>query len=157
MTAVVIQAGAKVDIPSRGEIREEFGAALTEARERARQRTLKHMSEAGPVIPAAVSVFVPLPNTGYMWNLKLIAVQMSASATLQAFIASSAPSAGATPQRLISNFGASATSQVDKWSSSQIYLRPDEGIWLLASAGTITTYFVTAEEVMAERQGLAYD
>jgi len=156
MAGVTIQAGAKIDIPSRAEIRDDIRDVWIE-RQRASMRTLKYMSIAEPVVPAAVSVFIPLPNPGYMWNLKLISAQMSASATLQAFIASSAPAAGATLPRLISNFGAAATSQVVTFSSSQVQLRPDEGIFLLASTGTITALFIAAEEAMAERQGIAYD
>jgi len=156
MPEIVIQAGAKVNIPSRSEIRDDVAAVWNE-RQRAAMRTLKYMTEAGPVTPAAVSVFIPLPNPGYMWNLKLISAQLSASATLQAFIASSAPSTGSVLTRLISNFGAAATSQVVTFSSSQVQLRPDEGIFLLASTGTITTFFIAAEEAMAERQGIAYD
>lgn len=131
-------------------------AAAQERRERVNARTLKWWSEA-QANTAAGGIFVPLPEAGYDWNLKLVSAQLSASATLQAFIASSAPSTGSTPLRLISNFGAAATSQVATWSSSQVYLRRSEGLWLLPSAGTINAWFVTAEQVMAEMAYKAYD
>lgn len=129
---------------------------VIEAQERAAAKTLKWWSEAGPNTTAG-GIFIPLPDSGYDWNLKLISVQLSASGTCQAFIASSAPSTGSTPTRLISNFGASATSQIATWSSSQVYVRRDEGVWLLPSAGTINAWFITAEQAMSEMAYKAYD
>jgi hypothetical protein len=131
-------------------------AAAQEIRERQQARTLKWWSEASGNTTAG-GLFIPLPDQGYDWNLKLISVQENASDTLQAFIASSAPSAGSTPLRLISNFGTAATSQVATWSSSQIYIRRGEGVYLLPAAHNITAWFITAEQAMAEMAYKAYD
>jgi hypothetical protein len=145
------------DVPSRDEIKGDMHD-LWEEHERRKERTLKWVSVASPgPTPAATSAFIALPEAGYSWNLKLISVQLSASDTVQAFIASSAPGTGSTLVRLISNFGAAATSQITTFSSSQVYLRPTEGIYLLAASHNITATFVTAEEVMAEMSARSYD
>ena len=140
--------------------RDEYMAMMrdaTAAKERERDRTVKWTSQVQPNTTAGGIYTGVLPESGYVWNLKLVSVQLSASGTCQAFITSSAPSTGSTPGRLITNFGAAATSQVATWSSSQVYLRPDEGLYLLPSTGTVNFWYVTAEQVMSEMQAKVYD
>lgn len=161
MALQVIRGGAPVDIPTPDETADAVDQrarafareqqAIADARERDRVRTIKPVRAAGPSGAKAGSFFIPGPDSGYMWNVKLISVQVDSSDTVQAFIATAAPSTGATPRSLISNFGAAATSQITTFSSDQILLNGDEGIWLNAAAHSITAYFVTAIEVMAER------
>lgn len=161
MAQQVIRGGAPVDIPTTDEIGAEVDQrwrafydrqqAIADARERERVRTIKPVRAAGPSGAKAQSFFIPGPDSGYMWNVKLISVQVDSADTVQAFIATAAPATGATPRSLISNFGASATSQVVTFSSDQILLNPDEGLWLNAAAHNITAYYITAIEVMAER------
>jgi hypothetical protein len=141
---------------SRGEFLADL-KTVTDAQERIASRTLKWWSETG-INMVAGGLFIPLPDQGYDWNLKLISMQLSGSTTAQAFIASSAPSAGSTPPRLISIFGATtASALVEKFSSSQVYVRRGEGVWLLPAADTINAWFVTAEQAMSEMAYKAYD
>lgn len=151
-----MRAGLRFYAPDERELAHVMRREL-DAWEREQARTQKWVSEAQPNTTAGGIFTGILPESGYTWNLKLVSVQLSASATVQAFIVSSAPSSGSTPPRLISNFGAAATSQVTTWSSSQVYLRPDEGLYLLPSTGTINAWFVTAEQAAAERQAKVYD
>jgi len=161
MAQQMIRGGAPVDIPTPAEVADVVDVrarafareqqAIADARERDRVRTIKPVRAAGPSAAKAASFFIPGPDSGYMWNVKLISVQVDAADTVQAFITTAAPATGATPRSLISNFGASATSQVITFSSDQILLNPDEGLWLTAAAHNITAYFITAVEVMAER------
>jgi hypothetical protein len=161
MAQQMIRGGTPVDIPSTAEIGAEVDQrwrqfydrqqAIADARERERARTIKPVRASGPSAAKAASFFIPGPDSGYMWNVKLISVQLDSADTVQAFIATAAPGTGATPRSLISKFGASDTTQVVTFSSDQILLNPDEGLWLTAAAHSITAYFVTAIEVMAER------
>lgn len=151
-----LQAGMTLDIPNADEIRRTM-AEEWDARDRAKVRTVKWTSQTSNNTSTGGLFIGPFAESGYTWNLKLVSVQLSAADTVQAFIASSAPSAGATPQRLISNFGTSAASQVATWSSSQVYLRSDEGLYLLPASKNITAWFVTAEQTMAEMQAKSYD
>ena len=161
MALQLVRGGASLDIPTPDEVADVVDIrtrdfwreqqAIAEARERERARTIKPVRAAGPSAAATGSFFITGPDSGYMWNVKLISVQTDAADTVQAFIATAAPATGATPRSLISNFGASATSQVTTFSSDQILLNSDEGLWLKAAAHNITAYFITAIEVMAER------
>lgn len=156
MTSYKLHAGTILEVPSTAEIAHEI--AMREAiRDRERARTQKWTSQGqGNTVTGAIFIG-PFAESGYAWNLKLVSVQLDSADTVQAFIASSAPSTGATPYRLISNFGASATSQVTTWSSSQVYLRSDEGLYLKPAAHNIIAWYVTAEQTMAEMQAKSYD
>lgn len=159
MPIVDLHGGMRLEIPNRKEIadivrqeREDWAA-----HQRANMRTMKFMSVATPLNTPASTHFHRMPESAYVWNLKLVSVQLSQSDTVQLFIASEVPATGATPVRLISNFGAAATSQVATWSSSQVYVRPGEGLYFVASTYNLTAFYITAEEAMAEKAAAIYD
>ena len=157
MPVVTIQGGAKFEIPNRKEIREDLAASLDE-REQSRARGFKPIRIAlpGPT-PAVGTLYSPGPESGYVWNLKLISVQLAAAGTALVYINSSAPVGGAVPLRLIANLNtATTTSYVTTFSSSQILLMPDEGIYVNASQN-LSAVFMTAAETPAEMVFKAYD
>ena len=159
MPEVRIQGGMRLMVPDRGEHRDDLRAVLDEQeKERERARSFKPMRIASPgPSPAAKTVFVPLPEQGYAWNLKLVSVQLASADTVQLFIATSAPSTTSVLLTLISNFGASATSQVDKWSASQVILNPGEGLYIAAAAQNITAFCILADQAVAEMVYKLYD
>lgn len=139
---------------------DEYLAMMQKARaaqDRATARSVKWESQTQPNTVAGGLFTGAIPDSGYIANLKLVSVLLSASATVQAFIATGPPGTGSTFTRLISNFGIAATSQITTWSSSQVFLRPTEGLYLLPSTGTITSWFVTYEQSVAEMQAKIYD
>jgi len=73
------------------------------------------------------------------------------------YINSSAPVGGAVPLRLIANMNTATTSAyVTTYSSSQVLLLPDEGIYLNATQN-LNSVFLAAAEVPAEMVFKAYD
>lgn len=158
---VLIKAGAEIDVPTRDEVRQDIHSAWSDyqaqLREKARGIKPIRIARPGPS-PAAGTLFVTdaAPESGYLWNLKLISVQLAAAGTLLTYIASSAPSAGSTPLRLIANNTTSNANQVVTFSSSQVILYPDEGVYLSATQN-ISAVFLAAAEVPAEMFYKIYD
>ncbi len=157
MASFTIQGGAKVEIPQRDEIRDDMRGAIAE-RDRQHARGFKPMRVSGPgPSPAASTLYIAYgPESGYLWNLKLISVQLASAGTVLAYITSGAPGAGSTPQRLIANMSTSNVNQVVTFSSSQVMLLPDESVYLSATQN-ISAWFLAAAEVPAEMAWKAYD
>jgi len=160
MPSVTLQGGMRLEIPNREEIRHDMTSVM-DARERVRARSFKPVRILQPGSGALTQFLGSFgPEQGYVWNLKLLSVQLAATGTLLAYLASSAPSTSATPGRLIGNFGnATGLGQVEKWSSSQVLMQPGEGIYLVAtgSGANLSQVFLTAAEVPAEMVFKAYD
>jgi hypothetical protein len=157
MPAVTLQGGMRLEIPNREEIRHDVTAVMDQ-RERVRARGFKPIRVAlpGPV-PAGGTLYIPGPESGYIWNLKLVSVQLAANGTCLVYINSSAPVGGAVPLRLIANMNTATTlNYVTTYSSSQVLLMPDEGIYLNASQN-LAAVFIAAAEVPAEMVFKAYD
>jgi hypothetical protein len=159
---VLIKAGAEIDVPTREEVRADIHSGwreyLTEL-ERAKARGIKPIRIARPgPSPAAGTLFMvdAAPESGYLWNLKLVSVQLAAAGTVLVYVASSAPSTSQTLLRLIANMSTSNANQVTTWSSSQLILYPDEGLYVSATQN-INAVFVTAAEVPAEMYYKIYD
>jgi len=158
---VLIKAGAEIDVPTRSEVREDIHGAWrdyqAELRQKARGIKPIRIARPGPVT-AASTLFLTdaAPESGYLWNLKLVSVQLAAAGTLLTYIASSAPSTSSTPLRLIANNLTSNANQVVTFSSSQVILYPDEGLYLSATQN-INAVFLTAAEVPAEMFYKIYD
>lgn len=152
MAEVAIHAGAKFQTATPDEVRTIVAAES--AAERQRARGVKHIRIAGiGAQPAAQTLYILTgPASGYIWSLRLLSVQISAADTCLAYIASSAPSAGATPQRLITPFGTSNANQYDKFAKGQVMLYPDESVYLSCAAHTINAFFMTAWEAPAEME-----
>lgn len=157
MPKLTLQGGMHLEIPNRDEIRTDVASVMDE-RERSRARGFKPIRIAlpGPT-PGAGTLYIPGPESGYVWNLKLISVQLAANGTCLVYINSSAPVGGAVPLRLIASLNTATTaSYVTTYSSSQILLMPDEGIYLNASQN-LSAVFLTAAETPAEMVFKAYD
>jgi hypothetical protein len=157
VTAVLLRAGAEVEIPSVHEIRgtmEEVWAA----HERAKVRGKKRMELLFPVQPAATTVFLGpadaggMAEEGYIWSLKMVSVNFSASSTLNIYKSSNS---GDTRRPLCPTLAA-ATVQSFSWSSDAARLRHGEGLYLVGSA-TITGVYVAAWQVPAEQEAEIYD
>jgi hypothetical protein len=162
MAKVLIKAGAEIDVPTRDEVRADIHDGWHDylsAIERQRARGVKpvRIARPGPT-PAAGTLFLTdaAPESGYLWNVKILSVQLASAGTVLAYIASSAPSTSGTPRTLIANMGASSANQVTTWSSSQLILYPDEGIYLVATQN-ISAAFLAAAEVPAEMFYKIYD
>jgi hypothetical protein len=159
---VLIKAGAEIDVPTRDEVRADIHSGwqkyLTEL-EQAKARGIKpiRIARPGPAT-AAGTLFMTdaAPESGYLWNLKLIGVQLAAAGTGQVYIASSAPSTSSTPRALIADLNTSKANQVASWSSSQVILYPDEGLYL-SFTQNINAVLLTAAEVPAEMYYKIYD
>jgi hypothetical protein len=153
---VLIKAGAEIDVPTRAEVAEDIHAAWRDhfdAQQRARARGIKaiRFSAPGPV-PAVSTLFLPDgPNTGYIWVLRLMSVQLASAGTVLAYITSAAPATSATPQRLIANYSTSSTSQVTTFPSGAAMIYPAESVYLSATTN-IAAYFLAMWEVPAEME-----
>jgi hypothetical protein len=160
MPKVTVQGGLHVEIPNREEIRTDVASVMDE-RQRVAARGFKPVRYAQPGNGTLTQFFGNFgPEQGYVWNLKLLSVQLASSGTVLAYLASSAPSTGATPARLIANFGnVAGLGLVEKWSSSQIIMQPGEGIYLVAlgSGANISEVFLAAAEMPAEMVFKVYD
>jgi hypothetical protein len=157
MPRLHIQGGVEVEIPNREEIRSDVTSVM-DARERNRARGFKPIRVAlpGPV-PAGGTLYIPGPESGYVWNLKLVSVQLASNGSCLVYINSSAPVGGAVPLRLIANMNTATTSAyVATYSSSQVLLMPDAGIFLNATQN-LNSVFLAAAEVPAEMVFKAYD
>lgn len=152
MAEVAIHVGAKFQTATPDEVRQIVQAET--AAERQRARGIKAIRVAGiGTQPAAQTLYIPNgPASGYIWTLRLLSVQISAADTCIAYIASSAPSAGATPQRMITPFGTSNANQYDKFAKGQVMLYPDESIYLSCAAHTINAWFMIAWEAPGEME-----
>jgi hypothetical protein len=152
----MIKAGAVIDVPTRGELRSDMGDAwreYEETRERVRARGVKlvRLSSPGPS-PAASSQYLGQgPDSGYIWAVRLLSVQLATAGTVLVYVSSSAPGTSATPQRLIANLSTSNLNQVQLFATAQAMLYPDESLWLSATQ-TIAAWFVSAWEVPAEME-----
>jgi hypothetical protein len=154
---VLIKAGAEIDVPTRDEVRQDIHSAWREQAadaERARARGVKYirLSAPGPS-PAAQTLYIANgPEVGYIWALRLLSVQLSAADTVLAYVTSSAPSTGSTPQRLIANFSTSGANQVGTFPTAAAMLYGGESVYLSAAAHNITAFHLTAWEVPAEME-----
>jgi hypothetical protein len=153
MTAYVLQAGARLEIPSVHEVADEVSRREAE-RERERARTVKPIRyvEAPSNLGTVSSVFMgdASPESGYVWALMLLSVQLASAGNVQAYVTSSAPSTGLTPQRLIANLNTATTTQyVQPYSKGQVFIFAGEGLYLKASQNIVAVY-LNATEVMSE-------
>ena len=159
MALFPIHGGATVETITPAELRLEL--ERWEARQRAEADNVKRMEVAFPVQPPAINFFVSqvnfigTPDEGYVWSLKMVAVTLSAAATLVVYKASST---GQTTRPLASFQAQTANVPlIATWSSDQAELKHGEGVYLVAGSGTITGVYMTGEQVTAEKAAKIYD
>lgn len=160
MPKITLQGGMHLEVPNREENREDVARVMDE-RQLVQARGFKPIRVAEPGNGTLTQFLGNYgPEQGYVWNLKLISVQLASTGTVLAYLATSAPSTGATPARLIGNFGnVTGTGLVEKWSSSQIIMQPGEGIYLVSTGAgaNLNSIFVAAAEMPAEMVFKVYD
>jgi hypothetical protein len=157
MPAVTIRAGATFEVPSREEIRADMNT-LWDTRERVAARGLKPMRFIGVPAPStqigtALAFNIPYgPEPGYTWNVRLVAAQLSAAASLLAGIGFGE---GDTKVPLVAEVNtASLTFPVTTFSSGQMFLNGGETLALWASSTvTLIAYGLFVIESPAERPG----
>lgn len=156
MPDFTIQGGSRITVPSAREIADLVGA---EDREHARGVKVDGQIYA-PVTglsDAATTLWLGdyglVPEQGYLWNLKLISVQFATADTIKAYLGTSK----SETSRLVSVFGTSATSQIDKFSSSAVILKPAQSIVLVTAAHVPTAVFVTYAQAPAEMAWKVFD
>ena len=149
MARTQIKAGGFIDTPSMAELHDYFST-----RDREKYRGVKHIRVSGlGASPAATALMIPNgPESGYIWSLRILSAQLATAGTLLAYITSSSPATGATPQRLVFNGSTSGTSQVTTFPSAACMLYPGEGIYLSGSQN-ISAWFLAGWEVPAEMEG----
>lgn len=157
MAKVAIKAGAEIETTTPAETREIIHWSVQQAedaRERERARGVKIIRVSGPGPAAAASTYYlkdASPESGLCWSVRLLSVQLASAGTLLAYITSSAPLTGATPQRLLWNFSTSGTNQSATFPTASAMLYGDEGIYLSATQN-ISAFFVSAWQVPAEME-----
>jgi len=157
MPAVTIQGGMRVEIPNREEIRQDLNT-VWDTRERVAARGLKPMRfiQAPPPstsIGTAAAFNIPYgPEPGYTWNVRIVAAQLSAAASLLAGIGFGE---GDTKVPLVAEVNtASLTFPVTTFSSGQMFLNGGETLALWASSTvTLIAYGLFVIESPAERPG----
>jgi hypothetical protein len=162
MAKILIKAGAELDIPTRDELRGDIHGAVADVmaaeseRQRARARGFLPIRLYGQ--PGGKTTFLldAVPESGYVFNVKLLSLQLASAGTVLVYIASSTPSTGSTPGRLVGNLSTSSANQVITWSSSQLLLFADEALYLVATQA-INVYFLIAMQVPAEMVYKVYD
>ena len=113
-----------------------------------------------PVQPASATFFIgpnqpaatPTPQEGYVWSLKMLSVNLSATGTMNIYKSSSS---GDT-RRPLCPTQASNTVQSFTWSSDAARIKHGEGIYIMVST-TITGVYLHAWEVPAEKVAKLYD
>lgn len=163
MAAVTIRAGMSIDIPTKDEIEQITRAPWREwsDHERARAHGVKVDGQIYAPISglsdAATTLWVgdygPVPDQGFLWNLKLIGVEFGTADTLKAYVATSK----SQNTRLISTFGASGTSQVATFSSAQVILKPGQSVTLVTVAHVPTHIFMCYAQAPAEMAFKVFD
>lgn len=160
MARILIKAGAEIDVPTRDEVREDIHAAVRQVesdRQRQRARGVVPLRLSGPITGSKTSYLLDaVPESGYVFNVKLLSVQLAVAGTVLVYISSSAPIGGATPMRLVANASTSSLNQVMTWSSSQLLVYPDESLYMVGSQ-VMNVYFLTAFQVPAEMVYKTYD
>lgn len=156
MAKILIKAGAEIDVPTRAEVRQDIYDAAQDVetqRLRVEYRGIKPMRVSGPVSPAATTYYIANgPEVGYLWSVQLLSVQLASAGTVLAYVTSSAPSTGATPQRLVANMSTSNANQVQPYAKNQCPVYPAESIYLVATQN-ITAFYMSGWEVPAEMVG----
>ena len=170
MPDVLIRGGAHVAIPDLAEIGAEIRAGIRDEisdewhkRIRDEDAQARHNARAVKAIRIssnckAGTIYLGGPNgvgpdSGYVWQVRLISCQLDASDTVQTYITSAAPQTGVTPQRLIQNWTTAGTGLVATFNAGACILFPDESLYLSAATHNITAYFVSGFEVPAEMVG----
>lgn len=161
MPDVMIRGGERFWSPDRAEMRSLIDEGLREHfRQRAAVGNIKRMEIADPVQPPALtffasqSTFIGTPDEGYVWSLKLIAVNLASAGTLAIYKASSA---GVTTRPLASFQTPTANlPYVVTFGSDAAELKHGEGVYFVASTN-ITGIYMTGEQVTAEKAALIYD
>jgi hypothetical protein len=157
LVKVLIKAGAEIDVPTRAEVAEDIdkawrGYMADHQLARARGTKFIRLSGIGPV-PAAQTLYLANgPEVGYIWALRLLSVQLAAADTVLAYVTSSAPSAGSTPQRLIANMSTSNANQVSLFATAQAMIYGGESVYLSAAAHNIVAWHLAAWEVPSEME-----
>ncbi len=160
MAEQLVRGGMPLDIPSADEIGAAMDARLhefyryqgevQEARERERMRGLKRMEWYSAVVPATATFWTgPLVDEGYVWSLRLVGVGMSAS---NIFVMYRASQSGDTRRPIWVDPTAGST-HVATFSSDQARLRHNDGLYLVPSTGNVTSVYVSAWQLPAEREG----
>lgn len=161
MPDVQIRGGERFWSANRDEMRTLIDEGLREhARQRVEVGNIKRMEVAVPVQPPALTFFasqtsfIGTPDEGYVWSLKLVAVNLATAGTLAVYKASSS---GATNRPLASFQTPTANlPYVVTFGSDAAELKHGEGVYFVASTN-ITGIYMTGEQVTAEKAALIYD
>jgi hypothetical protein len=157
MTKVMIKAGAEIETTSPAETTDIVGRALhfqVTEQEITRARGIKYVRVSGPgPSPAAGTLYIASgPEVGYIWALRFLSVQLDSADTVLAYVTSSAPTGGATPQRLLASMSTSAANQVTLFATAQAMLYGGESVYLKGAAHNITAFYLGAWEVPSEME-----
>jgi hypothetical protein len=155
MTKTLMRAGFELETVTPDEAR---GIIHQEMRQFFQARAKKRMEVTFPVLTPATTVFLGpsevagMPEEGYIWSLKMVSVNFSATSTLNIY---KATSSGDTRRPLCPTL-ATQTVQSFTWSSDQARLRHGEGLYLTGSAN-ITGVYVAAWQAPSEMESEVYD
>ena len=155
-----IKGGEQIDVPTADEVADVVDQRhqafwrqqqqLEDARQRERLRGLKRMDIFLKVQPAAATFFTgPLIDEGYVWSLRLVGVNVDASNIFVMYRASQ----DKDTRRPIWVDPTAGTTHVAYFSSDQARLRHGDGLYFVPSAGNVTSVFVSAWQLPAEREG----
>ena len=146
--------GAEIRAGIRSEIADEWRArAGADDAERARFHGTKPMRVSGYANAQTLYLGGPNgvgPESGYIWQVRLISCQVATSDTVSAYITSGSPQTGVTPQRLVQAWTTAATGLVQTFNAGACILLPDESLYLSAAAHNIVAYYVSGFQVPAE-------
>lgn len=155
MAKTLLRAGVEIDIPDRSEIRHEVDEAL---RIRERDRAKKRMELMAPVASVTAFATPGPPAEGYVWSLKLVAAQLTATGSISVYKASSSNDT----RRPLGNATAPASAiggafpAVATWSSDQARIRHGEDIYIVSTV-SMTGVYVAAWQVPSEMEAEIYD
>ena len=139
MARTVLKSGVEIDIPTRGEVREDIHTAWRDhesQRERERARGIKKFRRSALLsTPAGTRVSILdaiTPEAGYSWVIRCISVYLASAGTGQAFITSdtSTTLSSITQSKPVAVFTTSAQYQVEFLNAGACILDVDEGLYL---------------------------
>lgn len=152
MAQLTIAGGRSYDVASPAEVKQIVADQL---REREHARGIKPLRRDTALITPAGTRFTAAdaitPESGYVWAVRILSVQLASAGTGEAFITSDTNTAVTTSaqRRLLAAFGTSSQYQVATFNSGACILNGDEGLFLSFSQN-ITAYMVAGWEVPAQ-------
>lgn len=170
MVAQMVRGGGALEIPTADEtaaaVDQRHRAfwheqqAVQDARDREKLRGIKRMEYVVPVNSSGTTAFLGTsqigPEEGYLWTLMLAGIILSSGGNNLIIYKASASGDTRRPLALIPA-PTSGAAMVATWGKMQAVIRHGEGLYMVASGGTITSAYLAGEQVQGPMEAKLYE